>query len=260
MPIEEFEKTEFCSLGLGPALGSHQMGTILAEANTVVYAFTLNRIHSPFTERDRAVLNLVYPHLSLSYHNVRALARAQRSLQGLQEAVEMSPGGYVFVNHGREIEWLTAKARQLFQQFHAGETTDSKGVPQSVRAWLRKTLGAIAKSDLVHTGHVLERTRDGQKLELRLVPSQLGGWILAAAAHSTEVQPRFRNHPDLSVRENEVLRWMTEGKRNGEIAVILGISPRTVERHVAAVLEKMQVENRASAIVCAMQWPTQKPA
>jgi DNA-binding NarL/FixJ family response regulator len=41
---------------------------------------------------------------------------------------------------------------------------------------------------------------------------------------------------------------MREGKRDKEIAVILGISSRTVEKHVHQVLEKMQVENRCSAI------------
>jgi DNA-binding CsgD family transcriptional regulator len=53
---------------------------------------------------------------------------------------------------------------------------------------------------------------------------------------------------NLTPRETEVASWMREGKRDKEIAVILGISSRTVEKHVHQVLEKMQVENRCSAI------------
>jgi DNA-binding CsgD family transcriptional regulator len=53
---------------------------------------------------------------------------------------------------------------------------------------------------------------------------------------------------NLTPREAEVASWMREGKRDKEIAVILGISSRTVEKHVHQVLEKMQVENRCSAI------------
>jgi DNA-binding CsgD family transcriptional regulator len=57
----------------------------------------------------------------------------------------------------------------------------------------------------------------------------------------------------LSAREDEVLRWMVEGKRNGEIATILGASPRTVEKHVTEILTKLDVENRAGAIRRALE-------
>ncbi len=48
----------------------------------------------------------------------------------------------------------------------------------------------------------------------------------------------------LSKREREVFPLIISGKTNPEIAIILGISPRTVEKHVAAILEKSGIENR----------------
>lgn len=56
----------------------------------------------------------------------------------------------------------------------------------------------------------------------------------------------------LTRRESEVLLWMTEGKRDREIAVILGTSYRTVTNHVRSILAKLRVENRTAA-VSAMQ-------
>jgi DNA-binding NarL/FixJ family response regulator len=47
---------------------------------------------------------------------------------------------------------------------------------------------------------------------------------------------------------------MVEGKRNAEIAVILELSPRTVENHVQEILQELMVENRATAIVRAMEY------
>lgn len=55
--------------------------------------------------------------------------------------------------------------------------------------------------------------------------------------------------PDaLTAREKEVFHWMGYGKRNKEIATILNCSPRTVEKHVEAILRKTHSENRASAV------------
>ncbi len=55
----------------------------------------------------------------------------------------------------------------------------------------------------------------------------------------------------LTRREAEVLRWVAEGKRDPEIALILGISPRTVQTHVANILAKLRVETRTAAVQAA---------
>ena len=54
---------------------------------------------------------------------------------------------------------------------------------------------------------------------------------------------------DLSARESEVAFWLARGKTNIEIGVILGISRRTVEKHVEHVLAKLGVDNRFAAAV-----------
>jgi DNA-binding CsgD family transcriptional regulator len=50
-----------------------------------------------------------------------------------------------------------------------------------------------------------------------------------------------------------VLQWMVEGKRNAEIAGIQYLSSRTVEKHVAEILLELDAENRATAIIRAME-------
>ncbi len=46
-------------------------------------------------------------------------------------------------------------------------------------------------------------------------------------------------HRHLSPRESEVLQFIVDGKRNGEIAESLGLSAKTVSTHRARILEKM---------------------
>ncbi len=50
----------------------------------------------------------------------------------------------------------------------------------------------------------------------------------------------------LTPRQKEVCHWICEGKRDREIALILGISYRTVTVHVRAILKKLDAENRTS--------------
>lgn len=66
-------------------------------------------------------------------------------------------------------------------------------------------------------------------------------------------RPCFQPLPQFNRRKNEVLKWMVEGKRNDEIAAILHLSPRTVEKHVADILKELKVENRATGIVRAIE-------
>ncbi len=56
----------------------------------------------------------------------------------------------------------------------------------------------------------------------------------------------------LSAREAEVLLWIARGKPNKDISNILGISPRTVNKHLEQVFTKLGVENRSSAAALAV--------
>lgn len=52
----------------------------------------------------------------------------------------------------------------------------------------------------------------------------------------------------LTRRQREIMDWIAEGKTSGEAAIILGISPRTVEKHLEAVFQRLGVENRIAAM------------
>ena len=63
----------------------------------------------------------------------------------------------------------------------------------------------------------------------------------------------FEDRDELTPRELDVLRHLALGRSNREIAASLDIGDETVKTHVARVLSKLQVENRAQAIVQALK-------
>jgi len=55
------------------------------------------------------------------------------------------------------------------------------------------------------------------------------------------------------MREEEVLLWISKGKTNREIGTILSMSPRTVNKNLEQIFNKVEVNNRTSAAFSACQ-------
>ncbi|WP_421577243.1 response regulator [Shinella sp. M31] len=69
------------------------------------------------------------------------------------------------------------------------------------------------------------------------------------AENRTADAETLRQHFSLTHRESEVLLWIAKGKSNRDIGEILGLSARTVTKHLEQIYVKLGVENRASAAV-----------
>ncbi len=71
--------------------------------------------------------------------------------------------------------------------------------------------------------------------------------VSTADAHEQRLRERF----GLTARESDVLLWIARGKSNRDIGEILGLSPRTVNKHLERIYVKLGVENRAAAAALA---------
>jgi DNA-binding CsgD family transcriptional regulator len=56
----------------------------------------------------------------------------------------------------------------------------------------------------------------------------------------------------LTLREREVVAWLSHGKTDAEIAAVLGLSPRTVQKHLEHIYVKLGVETRTAAVMRAL--------
>jgi DNA-binding CsgD family transcriptional regulator len=78
-------------------------------------------------------------------------------------------------------------------------------------------------------------------------------WLSDAAhQHLSEVlwPSERRLCPALTARELDVLRWTADGKTSDEVAILLGVSPNTVNYHVKNAIRKLRVANKAAAVAC----------
>jgi len=98
---------------------------------------------------------------------------------------------------------------------------------------------------------------DRDRACLELIRPHLGNFYrLTRAMDSARTAPAAASNalgpaPDLplTAREREVLRWLAGGKTDRDIGEILGISPRTVHKHLQRIYEKLGVETRTAAVM-----------
>ena len=101
---------------------------------------------------------------------------------------------------------------------------------------------------------------------LKTIRAVAGGEALFGPAIATRLTSFFQNSkgmtnqnevafpfPDLTEREREVLELIAAGENNQEIAQQLHISAKTVSNHISNVFNKLQVADRAQAIIKARQ-------
>ncbi len=223
---------------------NHQALGLLAHVPPKVYILSVNRAGPAIPERERALLNTIHPHLVTSFLNAQKFTQAAISLDQLKATMNAAPGAYGYFTADRKLSWLQPRAQEWLPDFFSGEIRDTAGVPKSIGSLVQ-----CASTAALH----LESCNATHRLTVCVLPSVLGGWILRLERKPLIATSHYQPLPQLTARENEVLRWMVEGKRNAEIASILNSSPRTVEKQVSSILGKLQVETRAAAIVRAME-------
>src|SRR5215216_235066 len=105
--------------------------------------------------------------------------------------------------------------------------------------------GYLTKEEVPET--IVEAVRGVARGEKGWVSRRVAA-IMSAWTQTDEVSGR-----SLTPRELDVLKWVVKGKTNQEIGVELGISQKTVEKHLESVFSKLKVSSRVEAAVLAVQ-------
>ena len=158
---------------------------------------------------------------------------------GVRELLESALDQALLIANTRgEILFATRKTRVILQTLFA-ETSDDL-IPNEIRTWLIK--GDMSKP------LVLRHPKKGE-IEIHNFPlSPSGSLTLLRIEHRlVEQGPKALLALGLTARQAEVLYWITEGKTNPEIAIILDASPGTVKKHAANLYAKLGVPTRTSA-------------
>ena len=177
--------------------------------------------------------------------------RNARAVRLAREAVDVAGHGVLLIDAQGRIGWRSPQAAAWLQEFFPD---DAAALPLAWAQWLGGT--EMSGSDLgVGSADHIQASTSGRALRVRyLGPVGLGERMLLLRLHSNRNNAAASHRvieAQLTPRETEVLSWVAKGKTNRDVADILGMSPRTVNKHLEHVFEKLGVETRAAATALA---------
>jgi DNA-binding NarL/FixJ family response regulator len=162
------------------------------------------------------------------------------------------------------------EAVKLFQQHRPDVTLMDLRLPGKLGGV--EAIAAV-RSSHPHARFIVVTTYEGDADIHRALEAGAQGYVIKGMPYQTLVEALQKVHAgrrfvplpveralasrlpdsDLSSREMEVLQLLMNGKKNKEIANMLGITEATVKSHVSAILMRLNVNDRTEAVVTALR-------
>lgn len=167
--------------------------------------------------------------------------RNARMTRLAREAVDVAGFGVVLVDARGRLAWRSPRAALWLQAIDSAAPQGS--LPEMVHAAL----------DANENDAPLLLTLASVQLSVRNMGRVGIGetMLLLEQCNANVAAPSRLTNAALTPRETEVLSWLAKGKTNRDIGDILGMSHRTVNKHLEHVFEKLGVETRAAAAALA---------
>jgi DNA-binding CsgD family transcriptional regulator len=220
----------------------------LSFAHPDITGIVAHRAQGKFTERDRSVLNLLRLHISETCAGTKVRVRPDcASVIGALESLIGS--SIVALDSAGKLQCCSSLAQRWFETFFAHERPFRNGIPATVKAWALHELARLKTDEFgLRPCYPLLVQEGDRTLRIRIASTREGdGCVLLLRAEDPALELARLSHLGLGARTTEVLYWLSKGKTNKEIAIILGIVAETVKTHLKDIYLQLHLENRATA-------------
>jgi DNA-binding CsgD family transcriptional regulator len=223
------------------------------DANVISVVF--NRSCSDFRDRERALLDAIRQPLAAIYRNLVICEEAGIGLQCIGRLA--ADGGWQLMRvalAGRILDAAPAALRLLRRYFPDDASSGPAKLPAALFDWFARSRNWGLERPAISHGQPFTLSRLGGKLTIHFVPDPDDGCAGFLLMKDERTQLRATHLVQLPVteREREILALVAAGKTNGEIAAVLAISDRTVQKHLEHIFQKLGVETRTAAAVRAL--------
>lgn len=220
-------------------------GQKISKTRDSFVGLALNRDIKDFSERDRSVLEFLSPHINQAYQNAQVAGAMGIKLENVGEGLDAIHRAVILAGVDGRIHWQSPLAGEWLAEFFHGERA-ARRLPASIARWL-SCLQKPSPGGLPFYSEFRGPARAGCRLLIYCGRTRSGEFVLALIRERMKVDLEAAKSFGLTPREAEILFWISEGKTRPEMGAILGISWRTIAKHMEHLFAKLRVENRLEA-------------
>jgi len=220
-----------------------------------VISVVFNRAHADFRDAERGVLDVLRQPLAAIYRNLAACEEAGLGLQCVRDLAAENGWQLVRISiTGRILDASAPALSMLTRFFPENPGGRDSSLPPALADWFSQTRSWGLERPAINRGAQFATSRLGAKLTVHFVPDpqDSSAGFLLMKSERVSVSADALAHLSLTQREREILALVAAGKTNAEIAVLLSISARTVQKHLEHIFPKLGVETRTAAAVRAL--------
>jgi DNA-binding CsgD family transcriptional regulator len=249
-PLAEFHRTQVYNEFYRHFDADTQLSACLAVSPELYVTCSLHRAKRDFTDREWKLLELFAPHLVSAFRSAQFIQKLTAERNQMETALAAARHGVVTVDLELNAQSKNPTAERLLREYFP----PSNRLPETLRDYLNKHWATLVSGDFYLPPAALEIRRKNAKLKIRLAFESESRTIVLLLEETKAPSPAdFINLRGLTTREAEVLYWVACGKTNREIGVLCGISPRTAQKHLQNIFDKLGVETRAAATALALE-------
>jgi DNA-binding CsgD family transcriptional regulator len=207
-------------------------------------------LHKQIPDAHRDMLVSVSPHVHQAFRLTHT-SSALIEMAARKSGPNCAERGIVAIGPNGTITMETAGATRALEKFFPQRPTHH--LPDQLAQWIswsEQTMRKATDVPVVRRPLVIERYGNRLTVHLLSKPEQN---FLVLEQHRSAIDPAALAGLPLTRRESEILAYVAVGKTNPEIGTILGISTRTVSKHMEHILQRLGVETRTAAAAYALE-------
>ena len=221
---------------------------------TNVVSIVFNRIRSDFTDRERSMLDIVRRPLATIYRGLMTREEAGIGLKSVGSLAAESGWQVMRISFSGHILEASPASLGLLERFFPGSGAAPAELPEVLHTWIARSRHWGLDRPAFTESRQFARASYSTKLRVHFIPdadSAAAGYLMLKSDRFELSQSDLEGLA-LSSREREVLALVATGKTNGEVARVLAISARTVQKHLEHIFQKLGVETRTAAAIRAL--------
>ncbi len=184
--------------------------------------------------------NEVIARLKVHVHNASNLISVKSALDSADQSI-------IAIDDLGNVSWATRRAQEELDKYQHKPSQLSQELAEALKNYWR-----TSPSMSLHLTGFSDNPEEGVSASYL---NKLGAQHLIklhGTSEDSDIKTLLNKLP-ITQREAEVLLWLSKGKSNWDIATILEVKPRTINKHLELIFKKLAVDNRTAAAGMALE-------